>query len=289
MHIGDTRGFVSAWVLVRLRSMPKNVMIVGMPRSGTSLMAGSLAGCGYYVTEDPESGLRPPDHHNPGGYWEAESLTQLNAALFDAAGYPEDNSWLGRRIPEEAVRRIGSLEPGEAHRAFVARYEANAPWLWKDPRLCYTLSFWWPLVRPDSTRVLLMRRDPEAIWQSFVRLRWREATEEAKADVHARIADHLAAAEDAIARLGIPHLEVRYEEIAEKPAAIAERLSGFLDVDLRPDRLGYSKGLDHSRLRGRLATFLEHRYEGLPPGLRRFVKRLAPQALIRTLFPERRA
>jgi hypothetical protein len=268
---------------------PKNVMIVGMPRSGTSLMAGALAGCGYYVTEDPEAGLRPPDHHNPGGYWEAESLTQLNASLFGAAGYPEDNSWLGHRISDEAVKRIWSLEPGDTHRGFMAGYEARSPWLWKDPRLCYTLPFWWPLARGDSTRVLLIRRDPEAIWQSFVRLRWREATAEAKADVLSRVVDHLTAAEEAIARLGIPHLEVRYEDVADHPEAVAKRISDFLSVDIRPDQLGFSRGLDHSRPRGRLGTFLEHRYEALPPGLRRIAKRLTPQTLIRALFPERRA
>jgi hypothetical protein len=99
----------------------------------------------------------------------------------------------------------------------------------------------------------------------------------------------LAAAEEAITRLAIPHMRVRYEDFAADPASMAAALSEFLDVDLRADDLSFSNRLDHSRLRGRIATYVEHRYERLPPGLRKAAKRLAPRALLRALFPERRA
>lgn len=269
--------------------MPKNVVVVGMPRSGTSLVAGIFGRKGYYAAEDPDAELRTGDQHNPGGYWEAETLTRLNAGVFAAAGYAEDTSWLGAPMPPEAAARIGTLVAPDEHRALVASYEAHAPWLWKDPRLCYTLGYWWPLLPRERTRVLLTRRDPEAIWLSFVRLHWREATPSAKADVMARIEDHLGAAETAIARLGIPHLEVRYEDFAADPAGMAARLGDFLDLDLRAEDLSFSTKLDHSRLRGRIATLLEHGYERLPPGLRRTAKRLAPRALFRALYPERKA
>jgi hypothetical protein len=213
----------------------------------------------------------------------------MNAELFAAAGYAEDNSWLGAPIPRETAARIGGLEPVQPHRHLITSYEAHAPWLWKDPRLCYTLEYWWPLLPAGGTRVLLTRRNPDAIWQSFVRLHWREATPEARADVMERIESHLGAARDAITRLAIPHLEVRYEDFAADPVAMAAALSDFLDIELRPEDLSFSTRLDHSRLRGRIATYVEHRYERLPPGLRRTAKRLAPRALLRALFPERRA
>ena len=268
--------------------MPKNVVVVGMPRSGTSLVAGIFGRRGYFAADDPGAELRTGDQHNPGGYWEAETLTRMNAQVFEAAGYPEDTSWLGAPISSEAAARIGELSPLQAHRDLVATYEAHAPWLWKDPRLCYTLGYWWPLLPADRTRVLLTRRDPEGIWQSFVRLHWREPTPQARVDVMERIGSHLEAARSTIARLDIPYLEVGYEEFAADRVALAARLSAFLDLDLRPEDLSFSTKLDHSRLRGRLATFLEHRYERLPPGLRRAAKRLAPRVLLRTLFPERR-
>ncbi|MEX2048873.1 MAG: sulfotransferase [Gemmatimonadota bacterium] len=268
--------------------MPKNVVVVGMPRTGTSLVAGIFGRKGYFTADDPTAALRTGDQHNPGGYWEAETLTRMNAEVFAAAGYAEDTSWLGAPMSSEAAARIGELAPVQAHRELIATYEAHAPWLWKDPRLCYTLEYWWPLLPTEGTRVLLTRRDPEAIWQSFVRLHWREPTPEARADVMERIERHLGAAKDAITRLAIPHLEVRYEDFAADPVSMAAALSDFLDVELGAEDLSFSTKLDHSRLRGRIATYVEHRYERLPPGLRRAAKRLVPRTLLRALFPERR-
>lgn len=267
--------------------LPKNVIVVGMPRSGTSLLAGIFARRGWFVADDPDAELRTGDQHNPGGYWEAQALTRLNAEVFAAAGYPEDTSWLGEPMPDEAAERIPRLAPLEGHRELVARYRAHQPWLWKDPRLCYTLGYWWPLLESKETCVLLTRRDPESIWQSFVRLHWREPTPEAKQDVLMRIDRHLRAAADAIARFSIPHLEVLYEEFSGDPKETARRLSDFVGVSLSAGDLGFTREFDHSGIRGRLATFLEHRYEQLPVGLRGQLKRLAPRALVRRLFPER--
>lgn len=258
-----------------------------MPRSGTSLVAGIFGRKGYFAAADPDAELRTGDQHNPGGYWEAETLTRMNAELFAAAGYGEDTSWLGAPISTEAAARIDRLAPLPRHRELVAHYEAHAPWLWKDPRLCYTLGFWWPLLPAETTRVLLTRRDPEAIWRSFVRLHWREPTAEARADVLERIEAHLRAATATIARLGIPHLELSYEDFAADPSAMARRLSDFLDLPLAPEDFGFSKKLDHSRLRGRIGTLVERAYERLPSPMRRVAKRIAPSALVRVLFPER--
>lgn len=264
-----------------------NVVVVGMPRSGTSLVAGIFARRGYFVAEHPGRELRGGDHNNPGGYWEAGSLISANAELFASAGYPEDNSWLGAAAPEDLASRIGGLEPVEEHRRLVAQYQDHAPWMWKDPRLCYTLPYWWKLLPHDSTRVLLTKRDPDAIWQSFVRLHWRESTPEANEDVLARIDHHLSSAREALDGLGIPHLEVQYEHFSEDPTQMAATLSAFLDMSLTEEDLGFSKELDRSSWRGRMATLVDHSYERLPTPLRRLAKGLAPRSLVRLLFPER--
>jgi hypothetical protein len=267
--------------------MAKSVVVVGMPRSGTSLVAGIFGRQGFFAAEDSEEELRDGDHHNPFGYWEAETLTRVNAEVFAAAGYPEDTSWLGRAMSDEEADRICRLAPLPGHADLVARYEARAPWIWKDPRLCYTLGYWWPMLSSDSTRVVITRRDPEAIYQSFVRVHWRAPSDEARDDVFKRVEGHLTAAWAAVERLGIPALEVQYEDFADKPAETARRLSEFLHLKLEPADLGFSSKLDHSSPRGRLGTFLERRYERLPRGVQRLAKRLAPHSLVRALFPER--
>jgi hypothetical protein len=251
-------------------------------------MVASIFGrLGYFAAEDPESELRVGDHHNPGGYWEAESLTRANAELFAAVGFAEDTTWIGSAITHAQAERIGSLTPRADHEELAAAYEARAPWVWKDPRLCYTLGYWWPLVRPDRTRVLLTLRDPAAIYQSFVRVKWREPGPDARADVLARVDAHLAAARAAIARWKIPHLEVRYEDFAQDPTSTARALSSLLDLDLAPSDLGFTGRLNRSSFRGRVATALDRAYERLPRPLRRTAKALAPAALMRLLYPER--
>jgi hypothetical protein len=137
--------------------------------------------------------------------------------------------------------------------------------------------------------VLLTVRDPAAIYQSFVRVKWREPGPEAQADVLARVDAHLAAARAAITRWKIPHLEVRYEDFAQDPTSTARALSSLLDLDLSPSDLGFTAKLNHSSFRGRAATALDRAYERLPQPLRRASKALAPAALLRLLYPERAA
>ena len=65
--------------------MPRNIIVVGTPRSGTSLAASIFARLGHFVADDEAAQLRDPDHFNPGGYWEAEPLIEANASLFQRA------------------------------------------------------------------------------------------------------------------------------------------------------------------------------------------------------------
>jgi hypothetical protein len=73
--------------------MPKNVIVVGMPRSGTSLTASIFSRKGYYVSGNEARELQAGDGHNPFGYCEAKGLIERNVELFSAAGYPHDNTW----------------------------------------------------------------------------------------------------------------------------------------------------------------------------------------------------
>ncbi|MEJ2363028.1 MAG: hypothetical protein P8Z75_16755 [Gammaproteobacteria bacterium] len=56
--------------------MAFNTIVVGMPRSGTSMTAAIFARAGYYVSGDDEKQLRIGDEYNPDGYWEARTADQ---------------------------------------------------------------------------------------------------------------------------------------------------------------------------------------------------------------------
>jgi hypothetical protein len=156
--------------------------------------------------------------------------------------------------------------------------------MWKDPRLCYTLAYWWPLMNSATTAVLLIRRDPEEILQSFLRLGWRDG-EAARTEVTARAHSHLGSAERAIERLHIPHLSVDYADFEARPAQTAARISAFFGVRVRAEDLGFRRVLNHSHGLGWLTGCAMRVANRLPGGVRRLAKRLLPAGVLNRVFP----
>jgi len=264
--------------------MADNAIIVGMPRSGTSMTAAIFARAGYHVADEPDD-LRGGDEYNPGGYWEAERLIQANAEIFRAAGFAHDNTWLYEAISNDQAARISGLDRIDEHQQLVTRFNRHQPWIWKDPRLCYTLGYWWPMMDRKTTRVLLLRRDPAQIYNSFVRLKWRQPGQAARDEVDALVRAHMQAAQIAIARYDIPHIVVDYAEFAGDGETTARRLSEFFAIRLTREDLGFDKRADNSGVRGRFAIALDRVADRLPPRVRHIVKYLMPAWLMQLLFP----
>ena len=70
----------------------RNVVILGMHRSGTSMVAGALVAAGIRAGEGAE--LLEDQEDNPHGFWERRDVVELNdrslagAAMPDVAGHP---------------------------------------------------------------------------------------------------------------------------------------------------------------------------------------------------------
>ena len=267
--------------------MPKNVIVVGMPRSGTSMTAAIFTRSGYFAAEDESTQLRGKDEYNPGGYWEAEPLINANADIFKRAGYSFDNTWLYDQISDDQVESIFNLEQSQEHIDLVKKYNLNKPWMWKDPRLCYTLGYWWPVMDKKSTCVLLLKRDPHEIYQSFLRLEWRSSSAESRRDVYDRIVRHIDSAEHAIRKFDIPYIEVNYSDYKNDPDTTAKRLSEFFEIEIGSDDLGYDKKLNTSGIRGASMRAINKFGDLLPDRVRKFIKALVPVFILKVLFPNR--
>ncbi len=257
--------------------MRRNVIIVGMPRSGTSMAAHIFASRGYFAAQEPKKELRAGDEFNPAGYWEAQRLIDANVAVFNAVGYAQHNTWLFKPITEQKAASIAEIPKAPAHGKLVATYEANAPWLWKDPRLCYTLAYWWPLMNPRSTAVLLLTRHVEHIFRSFLRLGWRKSVDELD-EVAQRVHAHRAAAERAIRQFSIPHIKIDYDDFANQPAETAQKISTMFGLEMREHDLGFDEVLNHSGARGRMQARVERLGLSLPASCRTILKKLTPRA-----------
>jgi glycosyltransferase involved in cell wall biosynthesis len=131
------------------------VVIAGMHRSGTSLVASYLASLGVHMGDR----LLPADSRNPRGYFEDADFVELHGRILrdcTAAGEAGHQDW-------------GWTESGRLDRAPLARYagearelvarRAGAPgiWGWKDPRTTLLLDFWDEILKGRALYILPYR------------------------------------------------------------------------------------------------------------------------------------
>jgi hypothetical protein len=118
--------------------MRTGIIILGVGRSGTSLLAEVVARWGAYGGGDAQ--LTRADAWNPHGYWEYRPLRQFNKMLMSSVGAsqglpPSDNTVVKERASdpeyrEQALRLLAEMQAG------------GAVWFWKDPLLSFLLPFW---------------------------------------------------------------------------------------------------------------------------------------------------
>src|SRR3954464_5611815 len=136
--------------------MSRSVVITGMHRSGTSLLASALSRAGV----DLGSHLLPAGRGNRHGHFEDVELVQFHERFLARRGVsalapPPD--WEPRETPEEET----------AAREMVARRAALPLWGFKDPRSVLFLDFWRPLL--PAPLFLLVYRHPVEVALSLLR------------------------------------------------------------------------------------------------------------------------
>lgn len=278
----------ASWLKPAPIKKPRNVIVVGMPRSGTSLTASVFAARKYYVTSEEQADLRPGDEGNPFGYWEAGALIEHNVAVLNRAGFPFHNTWMYEPIKAEHVAKVYELEVLAEHRAYLEIFDQHSPWVWKDPRLCYTLAYWWPMMNPLTTSVLLLRRNPEAIYQSFRRRNWCSSSAQDKRDIFLRIDNHLNAAEQAIKKYNIPYVEIDYQDYISTPDATAKKIAEFFGIELGASDLNVKSELNHNSALGHLSANIAKLVNHLPLRYIKMIARLVPLKVIYALYPEKK-
>jgi hypothetical protein len=156
----------------------RNCLIMGSGRSGTSMVAGVLRHAGYFMGEK----LYSEDEGNPKGYFEDQEVNEINEELlaqvlparppgifgnmFFRSRPVHGQRWLAR-VP------VGTLIPCPSHLVEQIRaLTEREPFCFKDPRFCYTLPAWRPLLR--NTEFICIFRHPAATARSILKERCRE-------------------------------------------------------------------------------------------------------------------
>ncbi len=141
--------------------MPRQLLVLGMHRSGTSAIAGLLARLGAHVGASED--LLKNDLANPVGYFERLDVLRLNQQLL--ARHAADAYQIGH-LPLGAANWFDEPDLADEARNLIARLDAQGLWLAKDPRFCLTLPFW----RRAGLRAIaaiIVVRDPAEVARSL--------------------------------------------------------------------------------------------------------------------------
>jgi hypothetical protein len=135
-------------------SDPTIVCILGMHRSGTSLVSRALNVLGLYL--GPEEHLMRPSTDNPAGHWENRGIKEVNDEILSILGGswseppPLPAGW--ERSPALAAPRRRAREVIEGD------FSESELWGFKDPRNSLTLPFWQRIL--DPMRYVICLRNP---------------------------------------------------------------------------------------------------------------------------------
>ena len=161
----------------------RDVIILGSGRSGTSLTAGLLASAGYWMG----ARLARPNPSNPKGFFEDREVNGINEELLRPVTpwrppvlrhlLFRSQRWLAR-VPLEVEIGPDAVTPRLARR--MRGVVRQRPLCFKDPRFCYTLEAWRPLLpdavyvcvfrEPSHTAASMLRECRERIYLSTLRL-----------------------------------------------------------------------------------------------------------------------
>lgn len=136
-----------------------NCLIMGSGRSGTSMVAGTLAKK-YYMGKN----LIPPRASNPKGFFESSFINlQINEPLLAPIlpNFVAGQRWLSIFPMNGKLPKVATL------RKRMKAVTGETPFCYKDPRFCYTLPAWRPFL--TNTKFICVFRHPIATAQSIIR------------------------------------------------------------------------------------------------------------------------
>ena len=138
------------------RESRKGFVVLGMHRSGTSMLSGLLVtGMGYKVGGP----LIGPAFDNAKGFFERVDIVLQNDEFMAKQGV----GWSYNVIAYDYKRALADMKSGRvafkqgAPGLAFLNDEANSPWLQKDPRMCITLKTWLELLNSEPAAVFTYR------------------------------------------------------------------------------------------------------------------------------------
>lgn len=194
--------------------VPSPLFVLGMHRSGTSMVMGALNSAGVYagaITDHNNEALYAVYLNDfflreaAGSWWELPAVEALEVQLATAQQHLR---------PEDIYQTHFKIAGGGYWNRLIY---GKSHWAIKDPRLCLTLPWW--LQRFPEAKVIWVMRNEDDVVESL--LRRQEKADEARSELNSERALHLVRSYNERAAMtlrtyGVPFMSVHYEDLVSK-------------------------------------------------------------------------
>jgi hypothetical protein len=200
----------------------KNTVILTHGWTGSSVFAGLLERAGAWLGEET---MVKPDYDT----FENAQLVRINNGLMErfAAGLNHEHDFSSAQISQIAERALGSdLTP---QREFMSLCAQHGPWLWKDPRLTWTIRVWAEVMDLSSTRFVVLTREPVQAWITANLRRHIQSMAFTRAYNGGITQSNVQFLEER----GLAYLPLSFEDLLVQPQASLEKLNQHLGSALQ--------------------------------------------------------
>lgn len=201
--------------------MLPNIIILTGGISGSSVLAGLIGKQGYWLGENTKKVAYDT--------FENAALVDLNIELFKRSGF----YWTDIcEIPPPSSEKIGALYgtiDTSEYEKLVKISTDHLPWLWKDPRLSYTMSFWKNLIEARECKYIVMTRDLRQTWTGLI-LRGKFAIPIDKLKIIHEISEKSALG--FLKREKADYINLTFEDLVVRPEASIDKLNRHIGTKL---------------------------------------------------------
>jgi hypothetical protein len=204
-------------------------IVLGMHRSGTSLVAGLLHQSG--ITMGTPRSFKPrPNEENPKGFYENYEFRKLNDDILESSGYIV-KTW-NPKLEDIRVSSIHRLRMKRLIMKYLNRYHK---WGWKDPRQVLTCDKWFEAIQElglgGIVRTIFVYRHPLSVAISMM---GRKNTETISHGLALWFLYNQHGAQ-AVEEFGLPCLVLSFERLIESPVSTLSHMSQFVDLEIGRD------------------------------------------------------
>lgn len=204
----------------------KTIIVLGMHRSGTSMIAGILKILGINMGEK----LLGADWSNPLGHFEDIEFISLNDEILKKAEGSWDNPPFGEKILAQKEKFSDRIK------ALIEKKKKSEIWGWKDPRTALTIELYLPYL--ENFYFIVCYRDWKSIAYSLQRRNKMEIEKGIKlSKIYYQRIDRFFHTHP-----NLKKLQLNYEEVIKKPKDALKNIIDFLN--LTPNEIQYQKALN---------------------------------------------